>query len=151
MKEDPNQLPALRGLVQNLTKDLRKINGNDTSSMSDMFSALGKAYNSLENIPNEELKIVGTNLSTAVDPVAKALGMQSRVDEIITVGQVVVTYRPNLLNMNAEQKEKIKNAITAILTANPGADLDIIQGSLSVTIKNVQRPGPSRTQKGFNG
>lgn len=71
------------------------------------------------------------------------LGVQSKLDEVIAVGSVIVAYRPKLLNVTKEQRDKLKTAISAILQANPLADLNQIQDSLGITVISVQRPQPS--------
>ena len=136
--EPPVALP----LLKKLNDELREINGRERPSVGAAISAIARAFASYQNVPESEKQAINKDFSEAFGPAAKLLGLQSQVDEILTVGTVVVVYRPKLLNMDPDQQQKIRNAITAILTANPNADLAMIQDSIGIKVLNVQRPAP---------
>jgi hypothetical protein len=136
------RIPATLELLDHLNEHLREINASENPSIAEAVSAIGRAFSSYRDVPDAEKKTLATELSQAIGPASKALGLRSKVDEIITVGSVIVVYRPTILNMKDDQKQKIRNAITAILTANPGADLVAIQDSIGITDVRIQRPTP---------
>jgi hypothetical protein len=135
--------------VRQLFLELREGRLNGTMTLPDALAAAQRAF---ANIPAEERDIILHNIFTTLRPIVNELGVDSKLDEIITVGSAVITYRPKILNMTAAGKQKVRDAITAILRANPAADLAAIQDSLGITVLNVQRANqPSAARKGFIG
>jgi len=69
------------------------------------------------------------------------LGIEAAFSEIVTVGSVVVTYRPGLLT----DRDTAKQKLIEILEGNPNVDLRKIQGALGIVIIDVagQRERPS--------
>lgn len=144
-----SDIPVMLGVVEKLNEDLHAINQQPNHSLTDVFSAFGNAFNAFKGVPSSEKEVLLTE-SGQIASSLPSLGIQSKTDEIITVGSVVVTYRPNILNIRESERRDIRNVFRAVLNANPNADLNAIQDSIGVKILNVQRPTPPKTlDRGF--
>ena len=140
---DDSKVPNVLKLTTRLADKLQQDRLSGRSSLSNALSSLGGALSDFASeVPAQEQADFAKGLNEVFGDLPSKLGAQSKLDEIITVGSVVVTYRPNLLNMRPEQRQKIRNAISAILTANPSADLEAIQDSIGITNVRIQRATP---------
>jgi hypothetical protein len=112
---------------------------------------IGEAFANVVDSLQENLTSEDPSFRNGVSSIASHLGLQSKIDEVIAVGTVVVTYRPRIMNIKESQRQKIMDAIKAVLTANPNVDLVPIQDSLGIKIINVQRQAPPALppRKGF--
>jgi hypothetical protein len=151
--ENMDGIKTLTDKMRQINNDLRSKRESGSTSLSDCLSAVGRAFDAYTELPSEETQLLHQAAQQKYGGLARAIFPASKTDEVLAIGQVVVTYRPTFPNRGAQQKDKIRNAITAILTANPSADLIAIQDSIGVTIINVQRPAPPtpKPHKGFNG
>lgn len=132
-----NDLGSLRRFIRASTAELKRVPQNTDRPLADIFDAFTRAAGSVESPTTEDNQ--------------DEIGLRSKFDETLAVGSVVVIYRPHLLNQGQAQHDKIRTALTAILTANPAVDLKAIQDSIGIKIISVHRPEPATIPqpKGF--
>ena len=137
--------------IREINNDLKSKEDSGDASLLDCLSAVGRVVDAYTELPPKETQLFHQAVEHKYGGLFRAILPASKTDEVLAVGEVVVTYRPNLMNREDDQKKKIRDAITALLTANPGVELAVIEDSLGIKVINVQRPLPPvpPSRKGF--